>query len=61
MVKQMKQCWKCHGLMRFDREFPGLVCQMCGVVRYLNPYPKIIKMARNPGADLDQAQSARAA
>lgn len=61
MVNQMKHCSKCHGLMRFDREFPGLVCQMCGVVRYFNPYPEIIKVARNPAAGLDQAKAARAA
>lgn len=57
----MKQCWKCHGTMRFDRDFPGMVCQMCGVVRYFNPYPEIIKVARNPGPGLDQAKAARAA
>ena len=60
-VKQMKQCRKCHGSMRFDREFPGMVCQMCGIVRYFDPYPEIIKVARNPRAGMDRAKAARAA
>ncbi len=47
--------------MRFDREFPGMVCQMCGVVRYFNPYPDIMRATRKPGAGLNQAKAARAA
>lgn len=30
----MKDCPKCSGPFRFDRDFPGLVCQQCGHVEY---------------------------
>lgn len=32
----MEHCLKCRGSLRHDREFPGLVCQRCGVVYYFN-------------------------
>ncbi len=35
-------CLKCEGALRYDWEFPGLVCQRCGVVYYFNPCPKIV-------------------
>jgi len=28
-------CPKCHGLLRYDRDFPGFVCYQCGRVDYL--------------------------
>ena len=34
----MERCLKCQGSLRHDWEFPGLVCQMCGVVYYFNRF-----------------------
>ena len=33
----MRSCRKCQGPLRYDREFPGMVCQSCGVVYYSSP------------------------
>ena len=38
----MRHCLKCAGSLRFDRDFPALVCQRCGVVYYFKPRPKIV-------------------
>ena len=35
----MRCCRKCQGHLRYDREFPGMVCQSCGVVYYFSPPP----------------------
>ena len=35
----MRCCRKCQGPLRYDREFPGMVCQSCGVVYYIGPPP----------------------
>ncbi len=32
----MQHCLKCEGSLRFDWEFPGLICQRCGVVYYFD-------------------------
>ena len=34
----MATCLKCSGTLRYDQEFPGMVCQMCGAVYYSDPY-----------------------
>ena len=34
----MERCLKCHGSLRIDWEFPGMVCQRCGLVYYFKPY-----------------------
>ena len=34
----MERCIKCQGSLRIDREFPGIVCQRCGLVYYFKPY-----------------------
>ena len=31
----MVECTKCRGPLRYDWQFPVMVCQMCGVVYYL--------------------------
>ena len=33
----MVHCLKCQGSLRYDWQFPGLVCQMCGAVYYFRP------------------------
>ena len=33
----MVECTKCRGPLRYDWQFPVMVCQMCGVVYYLQP------------------------
>ena len=35
----MRCCRKCQGHLRYDREFPGMVCQSCGVVYYIGLPP----------------------
>ena len=35
----MRNCLKCQGALRYDREFPALVCQRCGKAYYCNPFP----------------------
>ncbi len=42
----MDTCLKCLGRLRYDREFPGLVCQMCGAVYYSDPYPELIALGQ---------------
>lgn len=39
----MGHCQKCQGSLRYDREFPGMVCQMCGAVYYLNSYADLLQ------------------
>ena len=38
----MRCCRKCQGSLRYDREFPGMVCQSCGVVYYIGPPPDTV-------------------
>lgn len=40
----MERCVKCQGSLRIDREFPGIVCQRCGLVYYFNPYVEPLKV-----------------
>jgi hypothetical protein len=40
----MVGCTKCRGPLRYDWQFPGMVCQMCGVVYYLQPNYELPKV-----------------
>ena len=40
----MGHCLKCQGSLRYDLEFPGFVCQRCGVVYYINTVAGDIKV-----------------
>lgn len=40
----MERCLKCQGSMRFDRDFPGIICLRCGIVYYTDPNPEFAKM-----------------
>ena len=44
----MQHCLKCRGSMRLDWEFPGIVCQRCGVVYYFQkPIVEILDRVMN--------------
>ena len=38
----MRCCRKCQGSLRYDRAFPGMVCQSCGLVYYIGPPPDTV-------------------
>ena len=40
----MVECTKCRGPLRYDWQFPVMVCQMCGVVYYLQPKYELPKV-----------------
>ena len=40
----MGHCLKCQGSLKYDLEFPGFVCQRCGVVYYINAFAGDIKV-----------------
>ena len=40
----MVECTKCRGPLRYDWQFPVMVCQMCGVVYYLQPNYELPKV-----------------
>ena len=40
----MRKCLKCKGALRYDREFPAMVCQRCGKAYYCNPFPGALQV-----------------
>ncbi len=56
----MRTCLKCQGALRYDWEFPAMVCQRCGKAYYFNPFPEALPATAGK-APLKRKQETKAA